>query len=590
MPLDFLILLVLRASVLCGIVFDLCAKEYYYIQAYIVSSMKSHEKRKLWSLETDFISQPEFFNTLPSAPSGPFFRKIPLSSFTKSSKFKASSLEKSYIWQPHLQEAGIQLDLVDQESILIPNRTLHLNPMDAKYINAADSTNRKNRKLTADEKPWWLRNTVYLENNLYGQRRPCAKDEADLKAAALALSVKNSTKFKDPYLISNIEDSFHAVTRHVTSDLKKHVPAKDARIEWSVPIYPDAIRFAAPHLQVRFDENVQDMYARKCSMDNMNYDAGRAIITNLRQQLTSEHASTKTFYASLVSPELASSAAPSDKKIKKKSTEDDDVDALFEDEEEEEEEVKEEAVAFAVQSNKLNQDGSLTYHWISDFKMEISGTRAGDEFLLQVPDVNDLSAGAVYWPVRTRIDMRKLPVEDWSPLEVSVHRGDDGLEIVQASRALQRQRAAARATTQRTEMEVDEEEEEEDDGEENDNDNDNDNNGEGMDEGVEKEGDQKNDTEEAPANVEKVEHATNGKSSEDQPNSKANSTANNNITAAVDEDDSDDEDDEDFLEDDDDDGDSDSDDDDNDDNDDNEEEGNDAEEGEEGNEKVEEEE
>ena len=71
--------------------------------------------------DAPFLFSLKFQNTLPNAPSGPFFKKVPLYSVMNPLKeYKVSTLEKSFIWQPNFGlDMGVNLDLVDQESILV---------------------------------------------------------------------------------------------------------------------------------------------------------------------------------------------------------------------------------------------------------------------------------------------------------------------------------------------------------------------------------------------------------------------------------------------------------------------------------------
>ena len=56
------------------------------------NTVVAHTKRKLWNLDSDFISAPIFQNTLPGAPSGPFFKSVPIDSFEKFATYHVSSL------------------------------------------------------------------------------------------------------------------------------------------------------------------------------------------------------------------------------------------------------------------------------------------------------------------------------------------------------------------------------------------------------------------------------------------------------------------------------------------------------------------
>ena len=90
---------------------------------------KEKEKPKSEHLSKGFLCKPAFHNTLPTAPSGPFFRPLSLYNNSNNSSnsnkmlqyaiYQVSTLEKSCIWQPHYgPELGLKLDLADQDTIL----------------------------------------------------------------------------------------------------------------------------------------------------------------------------------------------------------------------------------------------------------------------------------------------------------------------------------------------------------------------------------------------------------------------------------------------------------------------------------------
>ena len=459
--------------------------------------MSSGSKNKLWKLKTDFITHPEFLNTLPSAPCGPYFLDNTFTpSFEKYAEYKTSTLEKAYIWQPHLIEAGVKLDLVDPESVLIPNKVPPLHPMDAKYLQttvtttSTNSIRNKKRKVSNDEKPWWLRNTVYLENNLYNQRRPAIKEE---------VTTTTDIMIKNPFSTSFILESFDYIKNeelyHSTlKKFKSNCTIND--IEWSIPILPDVLltpslyptlsdrtptiqRSATeePPIPVRFDEDITKLISQKTSViiDSTTtggtgcvgglglgagvgqlLDAKRSIITNTRRSdkgaivinenslnislvappLTTTHTHTTT------SNTIISNTTPTTSKPAKSSL----TVELFGDDDEEEEEVgKEVEVAEKqgmdgdeskgmVEKEGMAEDekeGGIPYKWVSDFKMEISKSKANDEYLLRIitpptttTTTEEEEARAEYWPVRSRIELKRLPVEEWRVCETTVHRAD----------------------------------------------------------------------------------------------------------------------------------------------------------------------
>jgi hypothetical protein len=347
--------------------------------------MSRDEKKKLWKQNSDFLTTPEFFNSLPAAPSGPYFKAMSITNFDKYSAFGISTLEKSYTWQPHFPEGGVKLDLVDQESVLIPDKIPQIHLIDAKYLNGNDSGNRKKRKVSSDEKPWWLRNTIYLENNLYNQRRPAVKDEKD------RVLKDQSTKHIDTYTPSAIEDSFIKISKSMNyiENLKRSKVSKtECDIEWSIPIFPNSLIFQNPLLPVLFDEDIKDIIEKRNNLNGTRYNVTSSIITNARRPQKGDiQINEKSFNISLIAP-------------------DGDIDG--------------------------NGEGTQ-YDWISDFKMELQYlASAEDEFLIEIcpPSKENSNSdediySAKYWPVSKRIELRKLPVDEATPHQAIVYRISD---------------------------------------------------------------------------------------------------------------------------------------------------------------------
>ena len=354
------------------------------------SSNHTNGKRKLWNVDTDFVSTPIFQNTLPGAPSGPFFKTVPFDSFDKFATYHVSSLEKSYAWQPHFIEAGVKIDLVDQESFLIPNNVPSIEPIDMKYIQASnDSSNRSKQRRAMlvkedNEKPWWLRNTVYLENNLYNQ--PLAKS----KALETDLQISRT---EDPLSVQFIDNSFEKIKKldSILIKAKKDKLGKkgpDVKMEWAIPILPEPSLYENPLVPIRFDEDIEELVSKKNQAEDLEMDVLYSIISNLRERMTSVenlHINDKSFNASLIAPPIST---PRD----------------------------------------VSTEG-VPYTWVADFKMDFSTLSQGgnDEFLMKMDSsfssqtsMNQKSVE--YWPVKSRIDMRKLPVDEWIPHEAKIFR------------------------------------------------------------------------------------------------------------------------------------------------------------------------
>lgn len=365
-------------------------------------------KRKLWNIDTEFVSIPIFQNSLPCAPSGPFYKSVPFNSFDKFSTYHVSTLEKSYAWQPHFPEAGVKLDLVDQESFLIPSKVPQLEPLDLKYIhNISDVNNRSKQRRAAlvtevNEKPWWLRNTVYLENNLYNQ--PITKS----KALESDPSIK---RIEDPSSEGFIQESFEKIKKidvniqnqqnlnqnvllKKAKEVKLGKKSSDVKLEWCVPILPNSSLFQDPLVPVRFGEDIDKLVSIRNQTNDLDMDVLYSIITNLRQRtstISNTAVNDKSFNASLISPTSCSTS---------------------------------------VNQTEYNETGTkgIGYSWVADFQMDIFPDASGDEFLMKLDSSFSSSnnqasrVAAEYWPVKSRIDLRKLPVSEWVPHEAEVSR------------------------------------------------------------------------------------------------------------------------------------------------------------------------
>lgn len=147
----------------------ICALCWTSIGLLVMSERKGHKsdgrvKEKtsssIWNKDgNDFICIPQFHNTIPSAPSGPYLKNLDQQNrYQDFAVYKTSSLEKNYIWQPHFgPDLGLRLDLVDQEAILNPISIRNEDAIDASEMrllkgDAPDRGRGKLRSLEGGEK------------------------------------------------------------------------------------------------------------------------------------------------------------------------------------------------------------------------------------------------------------------------------------------------------------------------------------------------------------------------------------------------------------------------------------------------------
>ena len=154
-------------------------------------------------LDSDFIFQLKYSNTLPEVPSGPYFKDIPqIRKLEEYAKYSTSSLERSYVWQPHFgPEAGAKIDLQDQDSVLV-NSKEEPDHLDMRYLSA--STTGKGHE--SRNSYFWIRNTVYSGIAM----------GSDSKAKEISLEKKKSAEENDTLKqntgvdeIARIKKSFH---------------------------------------------------------------------------------------------------------------------------------------------------------------------------------------------------------------------------------------------------------------------------------------------------------------------------------------------------------------------------------------------
>jgi len=437
--------------------------------------MSSNKEQPPASLPEFLINFP-FKNTIPNGPYGPYFKTINvLSSLAEFPEYKTSTLEKNYIWQPHFgPEVGIKLDLFDAESVVIADQSQHqkLDALDKRVLHNIKSDGKKggNGKLKyidQDTKPWWLRNTYYMENNPFNTASKGKEEDLVMK------SKETKQKFTDPskdiFSKAFADHSFVAVKDTIG---KLHFQKQNAtkKMLWSCPVlpfaYPNANEFdeIKLHSLVRYDEDPvihllsnptgeaiptvaslpPNEYARKKRRvaDNLivnmrnslfNDDSGKTgktldvtVVVSKAQKEEDEQQQQQEEEAQRMNK------ANGNNKRKKERNEvddllgDDDTDDEEEEDKEVEHKVEEKAIhtKIAEEEQEGQSEGRKLYEWLKDFRMEIQDRNLEDSFMILLPQQAEGQGDMIasYFPVHSRIDLKKLNVDASEPHDCAVLR------------------------------------------------------------------------------------------------------------------------------------------------------------------------
>lgn len=365
-------------------------------------------------MSKDFQISLKYQNNLPSAPSGPFFKHVGLfHSFEKFGEYRLSSLEKNHVWQPHFgPDIGLNLDLVDQEAMLIQDQG-GIPPVpdqaDLKYLHGiVDKGRGKQKQIDQSSKPWWLRNTTYMENNLFNT---VINKNHDVESTIKLNEQKRKQMgdVHDPFSEEFIESSFRLLDKTI-ADLRRK--AKGG-VSWEIPLLPLDLpeNLQQPdggndksYSLVRFDEDplvsLSVDIAKKEGGGSEEVDPAtkrrritQAIATNFRQSQNEDlqfGKASSTIEVSLVAPTAADSAG-------------------------------------AVAVPRL-------FEWVRDYRMEVADTRVEDGFLVVIGPVQaadgsgaasanasvPAAGSAGYFAIRSRVDMKKMSAEDSRPHDCTV--------------------------------------------------------------------------------------------------------------------------------------------------------------------------
>lgn len=179
-------------------------------------------------------------------------KSILIHPLSKYGEYKLSTLEKNYTWLPHVSvDINMNIDLVDQEAMLyLPDKPV-LDPMDELYLKPVNTSNlhgssNLSKANIKGPNPWWLRNTTYLENNLFSQTHKTRQDtmqELKTKKFMHITNSQNSENSQDLNVLIN--EKYANLTEYEISDLKLDELIKEKKakkgltMEWCCDIVPN---------------------------------------------------------------------------------------------------------------------------------------------------------------------------------------------------------------------------------------------------------------------------------------------------------------------------------------------------------------
>lgn len=386
---------------------------------------KSQEKNvsnaNMWNKDnSDFICLPQFHNSLPNAPSGPYLKNIELlHKYQDFSQYKTSSLEKNYIWQPHFgPDLGLRLDLVDQEALFVPEFIKNEDNIDAAEMRLLKGEVTEGRRgKVGGEKPWWLRSTTYLENNLYVS---VVKTKKDIKR-----------KRENTETMTGIEAynySFDAVEGNLERLAKESREKHNMEVEWSIPFLPTG-DFNDYFAVARYDEDPdinlerrrldREVKGKDVLSEQDSIKASHSILANIRQSIIKGENPSKSINSFTTSLVLPSSDidSPTEKNVENNQT----VDTSSSVEEGAGMTAVTETASELESSPIPSNSSSVVYKWVKDYTMDVN-SKQDDSYILtvEVPGPsNSISSSASasstqqstgslkYRPIRSKLELKK---------------------------------------------------------------------------------------------------------------------------------------------------------------------------------------
>ena len=385
-----------------GTMSETALKRKEHAERVLSQTKKAAEEKKRLGETSEFICTPQFQNSLPRVPTGPFFRTVELPhSFEDFAVYTpGTSLERSYVWQPHVGlDAGLHMDFVDKDRMFHrPQGYVVANPADKVFL-----AERKINDRICDEKLPWLRETIYSNNDIFGNTNKFKGNE-DMERGHEALTKKQIGEHTNPFSNSFISMSFDAATTKTPESLER-MKKKDGNegrgnVEWVMPVLPSDDMWGQMLSMVQFEAGTLDLLdddAVNGDVDTRHERKRRkmhnTIVTNIR--------------------------VPDDDTKKK-----DEISQSYE--------VSLTGSDNASTNKEVPGQRVEEFSWKRDLKMSIRKTSMSDHFIL-VADVN--TGICEYCPIRSKIDMHKPTKGSGIPHDVSVRRRQLlGAELEESSR------------------------------------------------------------------------------------------------------------------------------------------------------------
>eukprot|EP01033_Poteriospumella_lacustris_P009046 gene9047-6498_t len=314
----------------------------------------------------------QFQNNLPSTHGHGLYAKVDFADFHPEDALRygrrTSSLEKKHMWEASADPfCGMKINLVDQDKLL-RHSTEPVDSADMKLLYSQKQStstlgNNGARGVTDDQKPYWLRNTTYLENNPFNKYSNNNEEEA---FEAHRESRKRKV-VEDIFSKEKVAQTFAKCEEVIKSE---GGPRKKGKVVGVFPIVPDALLGVVSAVLVRFDEDLSSTLSSDKAANR------HTMVVNTREPPARE-LGTKAgvFHSTVVTP------------------------ARDQDEATE----------------------GITHQWFRDYRMEMHDANLDDSYLLIV-DPQDKTAR--YLPVRTRTDMKRLEFQQSVPRDIDFRTDD----------------------------------------------------------------------------------------------------------------------------------------------------------------------
>ena len=289
-----------------------------------VSGGRRRESRKRWYTEGDLRAELEMQRKLPAPMLGPALMKLPVPNLRELTEHSSCSLDawarSTLKCEPGL---GVQLDLIgpsgglEDEELQAQQGPAVLAPEDeallalvfaekkaapegatAKLLSGAHNPRAPSAK---KEAPVWLKNTVYLSNNLHEQAhsfKSGSKERAEAVDKVRQAARERANRDVSERLRA-VEASFRAASALDGAALK-HATDPSLTAEFVLPVHPDQDLWANEYFYLTLDREPD--VDREPDDDNNNADAGGNDAGDDKQNHHQQRAPTERALVSRVLP------------------------------------------------------------------------------------------------------------------------------------------------------------------------------------------------------------------------------------------------------------------------------------------------